>query len=342
MALPDEHWDPDAPGEGDTLFGLPHTPEEAAVVVIPVPWEATCSYRLGTAGAPGAILAASQQVDLLDLETGEPWRRGIALDEVHAELVAWSQEATALARPIVEAGGPQDEEQVALCRRVGALAARRDDLVGQRVAQLLSQGRIPAVLGGEHSVPLGAIQAAAERSRGLGILHIDAHADLRVAYEGFVSSHASIMHRVGQLFDVQRVVQVGVRDLGHRELARLESDGLFEAWTDPRLADAQGRGATWHSLCRQIVASLPRDVWISFDIDGLDPSLCPHTGTPVPGGLSWHQATQLLATLAQSARRIVGFDLCEVAPQPWDADVGARLLYKLAGWAIATNPEDSP
>ena len=111
-------------------------------------------------------------------------------------------------------------------------------------------------------------------------------------------------------------------------------------WHDAALAWSLSGGVSWRSLVAEILAPLPERVWVSFDIDGLDPSLCPHTGTPVPGGLSWHQATTLLRALASSGRRIVGFDLCEVAPGPgpagesWDAIVGARLLYKLAGWAI--------
>ncbi|MDP6368761.1 MAG: arginase family protein, partial [Planctomycetota bacterium] len=103
---------------------------------------------------------------------------------------------------------------------------------------------------------------------------------------------------------------------------------------------AMARGETWHALMEQALEPLPQRVWITFDVDGLQPTLCPNTGTPVPGGLSWSQANVLLYLLGKSGRKIVGFDLCEVGPKEWDANVGARLLYKLAGWAIMTS--DAP
>ena len=196
------------------------------------------------------------------------------------------------------------------------------------------------ILGGDHSVPFGAMRAYAERYPGLGILHLDAHADLRDAYEGFTWSHASIFHNVvTKLPNVSRLVQVGVRDLGQAESRMIErSKGRIVTFFDPDLAALKEVGTPFARIADDIVAQLPNDVYLSWDIDGLDPTLCPGTGTPVPGGLSWNEAIGLLRALQRSGKRIVGLDLCEVSPgeTEWDANVGARLLYKMIGFALLT------
>ncbi len=330
-------FDPDGPAAGDGLYGLPHTPEEARVWVLPVPFEATTSYRQGTAGGPDAVREASQQVDLCDLETGEVWRDGMVMVEAPAEIVALNTTATAAARRVRELDDSPDElALVQALAEVDDAGARVTELVAAWTARALSEGHIPAILGGDHSVPLGAIRAAAQAHPGLGVLHVDAHADLREAYEGFAYSHASIFHNVLDQCDVGNIVQVGIRDLGHRELARTQTEPRLHLWTDIRMADALAEGTAYAALVDQMIAPLPQDVWVSFDIDGLDPALCPNTGTPVPGGLSWREALVLLSRLGRSGRRIVGVDLCEVGHQEWDAMIGARLLYKLTGWAIVS------
>jgi len=208
------------------------------------------------------------------------------------------------------------------------------------VKALLAQGKLPGVVGGDHSVALGAIRAVAERHPGLGLLHFDAHADLRRAYEGFRWSHASIMYNVlSDVPGVARLVQVGVRDYSDEEEAFLQANrGQVTTYFDPDLRRSLVDGESWSRIALRIVASLPRDVYVSFDIDGLDPALCPHTGTPVPGGLSFAEASAVLRLVVESGRRIVGFDLSEVAPDPaggeWDGNVGARVLYKLIGFAL--------
>lgn len=333
MALPGPDFDPDAPaGAGDGLYGLPHTTDEAAVVVIPVPFEATASSGRGTAGAPEAVLRASHQVDLHLPNTPDVWRRGVALAPVPGEVAAWNDEASQLAAPILAAGDATGHE--AALARVNELGAAVNHAVHEATAAVLARGAIPAVLGGDHSVPFGAIQAAAEAHPGMGILHIDAHADLREAYMGFTWSHASIfynvVHRIPQ---VGHVVQVGVRDFSRAESALIERSTGITTFTDHELAWEHASGEPWMRTAARIVRSLPETVWVSFDIDGLDPSLCPGTGTPVPGGLSWRH-TQLLLQLLAQRHRIVGFDLCEVGTADLDANIGARLLYQLAGWAI--------
>jgi agmatinase len=344
-------FDPDAPAQpGSGIFGLRSTPQDAAVVLLPVPFEATTSYGGGTSRGPAAVLAASAQVDLFDVETGNPWRHGIAMLPEPPEVGPWNRAAKRDARTVIEAGGPRPDrpELLAACERVNEAGANLNALVAASARHWLGQGKIFGVLGGDHAVPFGSIEAHAERFPGMGILHIDAHADLRHAYEGFVWSHASIMHNVlSRVSGVGRLVQVGIRDIGSEELEQIRaSDGRIRAWFDARLALGRLLGRSWAEQCARIVNDLPEQVYVSMDIDGLDPTLCPHTGTPVPGGLSFHELGLLLRVLCQSGRRIVGFDLDEVAPGPdgdeWDANVGARVLYKLIGWTLVSQGREVP
>jgi agmatinase len=328
--------------EGSGIFGLPFTPEEAKVILLPVPWEVTTSYRPGTAGGPGAILAASRQVDLYDVETGRPYRAGIAMVDPAAEVRGWNDEGRRLAEPIIAAGGevdgrPQLEDALA---RVNQLGEQLNGWVRAQAERWIAAERVVGVVGGDHSTPFGLIQALAAAHPGMGILHIDAHADLRQAYEGFTWSHASIMYNVMERVpQVGTLVQVAIRDLCEAEVDYIAaSGGRVIAHYDAELTTRLYAGEGWAVQCERIVDALPAEVYLSFDIDGLDPTLCPHTGTPVPGGLDYTQAVMLIGTVARSGRRIIGFDLNEVAPGPdddeWDANVGARILYKMIGWAL--------
>lgn len=333
------HFDPDAPAEpGSGLYGLTSTPEEAKVVVVPVPFEATTSYGSGAADGPEAVLAASHQVDLFDLELGDFYREGIAMLDPDERVRDWNREAVGLARSVDEALA--DEARAARIARVNEIGDALNGWVYEEVARWLDAGKIPCVLGGDHAVPFGAIRAYAERNPGMGILHLDAHADLRAAYEGYTHSHASIFYNVMERIpEVGKLVQVGIRDFGQGEYRyiRANADRVVTHF-DQALAEARFAGATWREQIERIVSDLPERVYLSFDIDGLDPSLCPHTGTPVPGGLDFREACALIAGVVRSGRTIVGLDLCEVAPGPagdeWDANVGARLLYKMIGWTL--------
>ncbi len=331
-------FDPDgaaAPGSG--IFGLPHSEADAAVVLVPVPFAATVSYGTGAENGPAAILGASRQVDLFDLEYGRVYEAGIHLQAEAAAIGDLHRQARALAATVIERGGAVRDDPAV--RAVDAAGARVNDAVLAATAAILRAGKIPGILGGDHSVPFGAIAAAAAVHRELGILHVDAHADLRVHYEGFRWSHASIMDNVMRETSVARLVQVGIRDFCEQEHAAIHGSGgrivthFDQVWRRRLFA-----GETVDRLCQEVVAALPAHVWISFDIDGLDPALCPNTGTPVPGGLQFLEAVHLISTLAASGRRIVGFDLVEVAPgdDEWDANVAARLLYKMCGAALRT------
>lgn len=339
-------FDPNAASPADSgIFGLPHGRDESRLLYLPVSWEATTSYGGGTAAAPDAILAASRQVDLFDLEVERPYEVGLHLLEADSRFAEWNREARPRAERIIAVGGAiGDDAGLAGARdRVNELGARVNDLVHREVAAILDAGKVPGLVGGDHSTPFGAIRAAAERHPGLGVLQVDAHMDLRRAYEGFTWSHASIMQNVlTRIPGVARLVQVGIRDFCEEELDLAGAEGdRVQVWFDADLARRRFEGGRWAQTVAEIVAGLPAEVWVSFDIDGLDPRFCPHTGTPVPGGLEFNEAVYLIAAVARSGRRIVGFDLNEVAPAPdgsdeWDANVGARLLYKLSAWALVS------
>jgi agmatinase len=340
-------FDPDAAAPEDAgLFGLPFTPEASRVVILPVPFEATTSYGGGTANGPEAVLAASHQVDLFDLDYGRIYRHGIAMLPIPDEVRAWNDAARALAEPVIAHGGaggvPELESRLA---QMNDYSARLNAWVRETASRWLDAGHIVGVLGGDHAVPWGNIAAHAERHPGLGILHLDAHADLRVAYEGFTDSHASIMHNVlTRIPGVAKLVQVGIRDFGEAEYRTIvESGGRVQTFFDADLARRRFEGVAFARVVDELIAPLPEKVYLSFDIDGLDPTLCPHTGTPVPGGLQFQEAAHVLLSLARSGREIVGFDLCEVSPGPdgdeWDANVGARLLYKMIGATLRSRGE---
>ena len=329
-------FDPEAAAQpGSGIFGLPADAAAARVVLVPVPFAATVSYGAGAEGGPAAMLAASHQVDLYDYHFGRVYEAGIVLEPPDPDVVAAHERGRAAAAPWIEAGGlPAGDPRAAVVDDAGAVVNRS---LGARARSLLDAGKIVGVLGGDHSVPFAAIEAAAQRGP-LGVLHIDAHADLRVAYEGFGWSHASIMHNVlSACPNVERLVQVGIRDYSEAELRAIHGAGgrvltHFAAdWSRRRFA-----GATFDALVDEALGALPARVWVSVDIDGLDPALCPNTGTPVPGGLQFDELAHLLHRLAGSGREVVGFDLVEVAPgaDEWDANVGARVLYKLCGAAV--------
>jgi agmatinase len=296
------------------------------------------------------VYQASKQVDLFDVETGRPYEAGIAMLPIPEVIAAWNRQARAEAEKVIAVGGrvEGDAELMKALARVNELSDAVNESVYRTVVSMLDRGKLVALVGGDHATPYGAIRACAERWPGMGILHIDAHADLRRAYEGFVWSHASIMNNVIERLDgVSKLVQVGIRDLSEEEYVAIESSsGRIRAWFDALLARAKFDGEPWSKLVERIVSELPEKVYLSFDIDGLDPTLCPHTGTPVPGGLSFQEAIALIAGVARSGRTIVGVDVNEVVPGPegdeWDGNVGARILYKLIGWMLVSNGLSTP
>ena len=333
-------FDPSQPGLADeSIFGLPFTSEESEIIIIPVPWEVTVSYGAGASDGPEAILDASFQVDLHHQEFPELWKLGMYLD-LNDQTSKWAADSVkykGLAQPIISAleSGEVIESHPTLqsdLDKINKVCRELNEEVKERVLYWTKKGKKVALLGGDHSTPLGYYQALATQNDDFGILHLDAHMDLRIAYEGFAYSHASIMYNALQIPQISKIVQVGIRDFCEQEVEVALKDRVL-VHTDMDLKAETFSGITWEQQCDAIIASLPQKVTISFDIDGMYPWYCPNTGTPVPGGFSFEQAAYLLSKLAESDKEIIGFDLVEVAPgdDDWDGNVGARMLFHMCG-----------
>jgi agmatinase len=327
------------------IFGLPYTYENAKLILLPVPWEVTTSYGRGAANGPKIIRAASEQIDLFDLDTGKAYEAGYFMMEIPANLMRKNKALKAKAQKVIRlrtAGQKTSSLVRKLTDEVNAGCREMTNWVYTQTQKHLNAGKIPGLIGGDHSTPLGAIRAISERLNGdFGILHIDAHADLRRSYQDFEQSHASIMYNVINLAKSPRkLVQVGIRDFCEEEYQLIQSEReKISTFFDGDLKKHLHSGTSWKSLCERIISQLPKRVYISFDIDGLNPALCPSTGTPVPGGLDLDQVNTLFREIKEQGKQIIGFDLNEVssgslAHSEWDGNVGARVLYKLCGWTM--------
>jgi agmatinase len=332
-------FDPNGVGIANgNIFGFPYTESEATIVIVPIPWDATASYGKGTSNGPEAILEASTQLDFFHPDLDRAYDTKVYMSPVSQEwkeINAHCCEQGLEYIQYLESNGEEkarEKYQSVLDEINTAHEALRANLK-ERCLALIGQGKIPAVLGGEHSTPLGLIEALNETYADFGILQIDAHADLRDAYEGFHQSHASIMFNVLQHAEnMSKLVQVGIRDVSEREVFLSRDSDRVQTYYDWNLKNEQYTGKTWAKQVDEMIAQLPQNVYVSFDIDGLKPELCPHTGTPVAGGFDLQEISYLLFALANAGRRIIGFDLNEVAPGSegdWDANVGARALWQL-------------
>jgi len=218
-----------------------------------------------------------------------------------------------------------------------------NEWVYQNTKKLLDQEKLVGVVGGDHSCPLGYYKALGEKYPSFGILQIDAHADLREAYEGITYSHASIMfNALKEVAAVSKLVQVGTRDYSESEMEYIHnSRGRVVTFFDRDIKESQFDGRTWKEITALIVRELPEYVYLSFDIDGLDPKLCPNTGTPVQGGLETEQVYFLLREILKQRKKLIGFDLNEVGvgSNEWDENVGARVLFKLCNLLILSDEQ---
>lgn len=339
-------FDPNAPGiTGNNVFGLPYNANDAKIVFIPVPWDATVSYSDGTAMAPEAIFNASMQVDLYDPAKPDAWKTPMAMADVDPLISQLNDETKRHSASVISCleEGVEPGSSAAVNKslnEVNAGCLKLNRIIFEQTSALLARNKLVGIIGGEHSVPLGFMEALGKHKGAFGILQIDAHADLRNAYEGFTWSHASAMYNALQYKHIEKLVQLGIRDYCEEEVNFIRQSGnRIKTFFDRDIKAAQFEGKQWKDICNEIISNLPERVYISFDIDGLDPKLCPSTGTPVPGGLDWNEVIYLLELVADSGKKIIGFDLCEVAPgnDEWDANVGARLLYKLANLMAKTN-----
>jgi agmatinase len=268
-------------------------PARASALILPVPYDFSTSYQGGTRWGPRAILEASRNMELWDDELGPVYKHGIAtLPEV---------EPTAL--------GPE------------AMTER----VEQAVSWIVEQKRLPVVLGGEHSITAGAVQALHRRYPKLSVLQIDAHADMRDEYLESKFSHACVMRRIRERVPA---ASVGIRSMSEEEAAFLKANPA-PIWSTRSYRALRGDPAP-------VLDALTGDVFVTIDLDGLDPAFLPGTGTPEPGGLDWYELVDLLAAVART-RRIVGFDVVELAPLPGNVAsdfLAARLVYRTIGLAL--------
>lgn len=269
-------------------------PEKARFEIIPAPYEKSVSYGHGTVNGPAALLEASQQLEAFD-GRGVPAAAGI-----HT--------------------GPAVD-----CRGTAAAALKR---IQRRTAAALAGGRIPVLLGGEHTVTLGALRAFAGAGIKFGIVHFDAHADLRDTYEGNPLSHACVMRRVVEETGAP-LFQIGCRAYGAEEAAFRKKKRIPFLDAETLALDGLPR--------RLLPPGFPETLYITFDVDAFDPAVLPGTGTPVPGGLFWYEALRLLRAAA-AGRRIAGFDVVELAPMagsPVSEFTAARLTYELMRLCLA-------
>lgn len=341
------NYDPNNVGNpNNNIFGLPSTEDNSLLVILPVPWEVTVSYAAGTARAPEAILKASLQVDLFDPEMPDAWKQGFYMRPVDKKILMKSDYLRKEAELYIDyiSKGEDVKANQFMCKTlkdVNEGSFFMNNWVYEQTKALLDKGKLVALLGGDHSTPLGFFKAMAEKHGEFGILQIDAHCDLRIAYEGFNYSHASIMfNALNEINQLQRIVQLGVRDYSGEEWEYIRNSNYrVVTYFDKEIKYRMFEGQTWKQIADEIVSKLPEKVYISFDVDGLDPKLCPHTGTPVHGGFETEQVYYLFSKIHQSGKKIIGFDLVEtgVSESDWDANVGARILFKLCNLLVTSN-----
>lgn len=340
-------FDPNSAGNpNNNIFGLPFSEDEAQVVLLPIPWEVTVSFGSGTARAAEQIMKASLQVDLFDPDVPDGWKEGFYLKETDSKILFKSDYLRKEAELYIDyiSKGEAIEKNNFMCKalkEVNEGGHFLNNWVYQQTKSLLADGKLVGLLGGDHSTPLGFYKAIAEKWGDFGILQIDAHCDLREAYEGFEYSHASIMYNaLKEIPQLQKLVQVGIRDYSEGEQQIIDqNEGRIKTYFDRDIRVRQYEGETFKQIVGEIIDQLPQRVYISFDIDGLDPKLCPNTGTPVQGGFETEQVFYMLNKLRESRKQIIGFDLCEVSTSEtgWDANVGARILFKLCNLLVANN-----
>ncbi|MBA4141056.1 MAG: agmatinase family protein [Segetibacter sp.] len=340
-------FNPNAAGNpNNNIFGLPFTEEDARVILLPVPWEVTVSFGSGTSRAADQIFKASLQVDLFDPDMKDGWKQGFFMKQPDKKILLKSDYLRKEAELYIDyiSKGNDVKENRFMCKSLKEIndgANLLNTWVYEQTKDLLSKDKLVGLIGGDHSTPLGFYKAIAEKHGEFGILQIDAHCDLRASYEDFAYSHASIMYNaLNEVPQLQRLLQVGIRDFGEDEYDLIKnSNNRIVAYFDKDIKERQFEGETWKAIAHEIVEQLPDKVHISFDIDGLDPKLCPNTGTPVAGGFEVEQVIYLFNKVIESGRKLIGFDLNEVSvgESSIDSNVAARIIYKLCNLLLKSN-----
>lgn len=341
------HFDPNGVSNpNNNIFGLPFTEDDARLVILPVPWEVTVSCNAGTARSADHIFKASMQVDLFDADVKDAWKQGFYMRVPDKKILLKSDYLRKEAELYIDyiSKGDAVEKNNFMCKSLKEInegAVLLNNWVYEQTKDLLDQGKLVALLGGDHSTALGFYKSIAEQYASFGILQIDAHCDLRESYEGFRYSHASIMYNaLKEVPQLTKLVQAGIRDYCEEEWDYIcNNKERVVTYFDKSIKERIYEGESWKQIVDEIVEQLPQHVFLSFDIDGLDPKLCPNTGTPVPGGFEAQQVYYLLKRIIKSGRKFIGFDLTEVGvgENEWDANVGARVLWKLSNLLVACN-----
>jgi agmatinase len=341
------NYDPNSVGNPkNNLFGLPSNEQEAQLIILPVPWEVTVSYNAGTARCIDNVFKAALQVDLYDSDYPNQWRKGIYMKPVDKKILLKSDYLRKEAELYISFISEEEvlEDNKFMCKTLKEInegSIFLNNWVYEQTKELLDKNKLVGMLGGDHSTPLGFFKAMSEKYSEYGILQIDAHCDLRKGYEDFNYSHASIMYNaLTEIPQISRLIQVGIRDYCDEEWDYIKNSNYrVITYFDRDIKERQYGGENWHSIVDDIVKRLPENVFISFDIDGLDPKLCPNTGTPVMGGFETEQIFFLFKQVIKSGKKIIGFDLNEVGvgENDWDANVGARVLYKLCNLLLYSN-----
>ena len=269
-----------------------HSLSKALFVVVPVPYDLTSTYQSGSRRGPAAIIEASTNMELYD----EELKQETYLAGIHTKL------------PVtVDARGPKN----------------MINIVRKKIHKIASLGKIPVMLGGEHSISLGAVQALKEKYPKLSVLQLDAHADLRGSYQGSAYSHAAVARRISEICPL---TQVGIRSMSKEEAYFLPQSKVKSYSADFVLEQKE-----W---CEKICKDLKGDIFVTIDLDVFDPSIMPSTGTPEPGGLYWRDVLSLLKSVSYSCK-IRGFDVVELAPIPGTIApdfMAAKLIYRLMGY----------
>lgn len=341
-------FNPNATGVKDAgVFSLPFNYKNSKLILLPVPWEVTTSYGSGTSYGPSSIYECSSQIDLAHLDTGPVYEKGIFWhNQNHDQWLKLNDEYKPLALKIKTALESGEKLPTDLVKAQAAINIAGDKIhneIYQQAKSILADGKILGTVGGDHSSPLGSIRATCEKYKNqITVIHIDAHADLRNSYQGYKHSHASIMRNVMEdSLAPSQLIQLGIRDFCQEELEYIQSKDNIKTFFDRDLQRMASQGQSWHQVCAVILKHVPTEnVYFSVDIDGFNPTLCPNTGTPVPGGLEFFQMTELIYFLKENGKKLVGFDLCEVTPNSptdldcWDGNVGSRVLYNLCCYTL--------
>ena len=290
------------------VFGLSYDKSESSLILLSIPFELTTTFREGTLYAPHKIKDASSQIDLMNNLDSYAWQKGIYWDNSNEYFfLNISKSYRPSAKKIIdflENNQLLNDELKNEQYIINNVCEKASNEISKLVFQILQNDKIPGVIGGEHSITYGVIDAIQNVYDDFCILQIDAHHDLRNTYLGFTYSHASVMYNILNKYDnVNKIVQIGVRDYCEAEKNLVaESDNIVTFYNfDINVQLFNGK--SFHDIAKQIVDLLTDNIYISFDIDGLQPYLCPETGTPVPGGLSYEQIEYLFYLISKTNKK---------------------------------------